>query len=116
MITKIINFPNIGGIDVEYFIGKSAKENFDIIDAAEPHHIWFHIAGQPSGHVIATIPESIDRKDRVYIIKQGAVLCKQYSKFASMKNVEIVYTFVKDLQKGDRLGSVIVQNEKTISI
>jgi len=33
-----------------------------------------------------------------------------------MKNVEIVYTFVKDLQKGDRLGSVIVQNEKTVTI
>ena len=116
MITKIINFPNIGGLDVEYFIGKSAKENFDIIDTAEPHHIWFHIAGQPSGHVIAAIPESLDRKDRVYIIKQGAVLCKQHSKFNSTKNVEIVYTFVKDLQKGDRLGSVIVQNEKTVTI
>jgi predicted ribosome quality control (RQC) complex YloA/Tae2 family protein len=116
MITKIINFPNIDDLDVEYFIGKSAKENFDIIDAAEPHHIWFHIAGQPSGHVIAAIPESLDRKDRVYIIKQGAVLCKQHSKFNSTKNMEIVYAFVKDLQKGDRLGSVIVKTEKTVII
>jgi hypothetical protein len=116
MITKVINFPKLGGIDVDYFIGKSAKENFEIIDAAEPHHIWFHIAGQPSGHVIAAMPELLDRKDRIYIIKQGAVLCKQYSKFTSMKNVEIVYAFVKDLQKGDRLGSVIVQNEKTVTI
>jgi predicted ribosome quality control (RQC) complex YloA/Tae2 family protein len=116
MITKIITFPNIGGLEVEYYIGKSAKENFDIIDLAEPHHIWFHIAGQPSGHVIAAIPDNLDRKARVYIVKQGAVLCKQYSKFASLKNVEIVYAFVKDLQKGDRLGSVTVQNEKTITI
>ena len=116
MITKIITFPNIGGLEIEYFIGKSAKENFEIIYAAEPHHIWFHIAGQPSGHVIASIPEDLDRKHRVYIVKQGAVLCKQYSKFACMKNVEIVYTFVKDLQKGDHLGSVTVQHEKTITI
>jgi predicted ribosome quality control (RQC) complex YloA/Tae2 family protein len=115
MITKVINFPNLG-LNVEYFIGKSAKENFEIIDSAEPHHIWFHISGEPSGHVIAALPEDLDRKDRVYIIKQGAVLCKQHSKFASMKNVEIVYAFVKDLQKGDRLGSVIVQNDKTVTI
>ena len=116
MITKIITFPGLGGLKVEYFIGKSAKENFEIIDAAEPHHIWFHIAGQSSCHVIASIPEDLDRKHRIYIVKQGAVLCKQHSKFASLKNVEIVYAFVKDLQKGHRVGSVAVQNEKTITI
>lgn len=116
MITKVVTFQNMRGLEVEYFIGKSAKENFEIIDAAEPHHLWFHIAGQPSGHVIAAIPEELDRKYRIYIVKQGAVLCKQYSKFASMKNVEIVYAFVKDLQKGDGLGSVTVQHEKTITI
>ena len=114
MIIKTINFPNIG--DVDYFIGKSAKENFDIIDSAEPHHLWFHIAGQSSGHVIAALPEDMDRKDRQYIMKQGAVLCKQYSKFASLKNVKIVYAFIKEIQKGDRLGGVIVKNEKIITI
>lgn len=116
MITKIINFPNVGGIDVEYSIGKSAKENSEIIDSAEPYHIWFHIAGQSSGHVVASVPEDLDRKERIYIVKQGAVLCKQYSKFTSMKNVEIVYAFVKDLKKGLLPGSVIVQNDKTITI
>lgn len=116
MITKIINFPNIGGINIEYFIGKSAKENFEIIDAAEPQHIWFHISDQPSGHVIAAIPEHMDRKDRIYIIKQGAVLCKQHSKFASMKNVEIVYAFVKDLEKGSKIGCVFIEDEKRLTI
>jgi predicted ribosome quality control (RQC) complex YloA/Tae2 family protein len=115
MIVKTITFPRLK-LDIDYFIGKSAKENFEIIDAAEPHHIWFHIAGQPSGHVIAAVPEYLDRKDRMYIVKQGAVLCKQHSKFVSMKNVEIVYAFVKDLQKGDREGSVVVQNEKMLAI
>jgi predicted ribosome quality control (RQC) complex YloA/Tae2 family protein len=115
MIEKKISFPRLN-LDVDYFIGKSAKENFEIIDAAEPHHMWFHVSGQSSCHVIAAIPEDLDRKDRLYIIKQGAVLCKQNSKFTSMKNVEIVYAFVKDIQKGDRLGSVIVQNEKRLTI
>lgn len=116
MIVKTIRFLALSGLNVDYFVGKSAKENFEIIDNAEPHHIWFHIAGQPSGHVIAAIPEGMDRNDRLYIIKQGAVLCKQHSKFASLKNVEIVYAFVRDLQKGEHLGSVIIQNEKTITI
>ena len=116
MITHVITFTQLGRLSVNYFIGKSAQDNFDIIDAAEPHHIWFHIDGEPSGHVVASIPENLDRKDAKYIIKQGAVLCKQYSKFKSEKKVSIVYTTIGKLQKGERIGSVIAEDTKTIAI
>jgi len=116
MIKHTISFPQVGGLSVDYFIGKSAKDNFDIIDNAENHHIWFHIEGQPSGHVIAAIPEGIDRKDTRYIIKQGAVLCKRHSKFKSETNVGIVYTTIDKLQKAYRIGSVIAEATKTVVI
>lgn len=114
-ISKTIHFDKLG-IDVEFIVGKSAKENFDIIDAASEHHLWFHIKGSPSSHVIACIPDNIDRKNVRYIVKQGAILCKQHSKYASAKNVEIIYTQVKNVEKMETMGSVSIQNEKMVVI
>ena len=102
--------------DVDFIVGKSAKENFEIIDAASDHHIWFHVKGCPSPHVIAYIEEKVDRKNMCYIVKQGAILCKQYSKYASVKNVEILYTRVCNIHKANMVGSVNIANEKTVVI
>lgn len=104
------------GVNMEYVIGKDAHENFDIIDDAEIYHWWFHIDGQSSGHVIAKTNEYIDKKMLRYVIKQGSVLCKQYSRYASMKNVKIVYARISDVEKTDKIGMVIVKNAKFIEI
>jgi predicted ribosome quality control (RQC) complex YloA/Tae2 family protein len=114
-ITKYINIPN-SNLTVEYIIGRTASDNFEIIDAAEEHHMWFHIEGQPSGHVIAVIDEQLDRKLMRSIIKQGAVACKQFSKYSSAKNVDIVYAKICDVKKTDIVGQVLVTNAKHITI
>jgi predicted ribosome quality control (RQC) complex YloA/Tae2 family protein len=105
-------------MSVEYFIGKNAKHNFELIDLAESHHIWFHVEGRPSCHVVAAIDQcSIqDRKALRQIIKRGAVLCKQRSKYASEKNLVITYARVSDVSKTDILGTVTVKNSKSITI
>jgi|TARA_B110000008_G_scaffold278186_1_gene321243 predicted ribosome quality control (RQC) complex YloA/Tae2 family protein len=114
-VSKIISFPKLH-IDVEYVIGKNAQENFEIIDDAEDHHIWFHVHGHSSSHVIAKLDDELNKKDLRYIIKQGAILCKQYSKLKSNKNVEIVYTTIENITKTEIPGSVITENEKKITI
>ena len=114
-ISKLIHFDKLG-IDVEYIVGKNAKENFEIIDDASENHLWFHIKGCPSAHVIACIEDNIDRKNVRYIVKQGAVLCKQHSKYANAKNVEVIYTRVCHVKKSDIMGSVTIENEKTVVI
>lgn len=114
-ISKLIHFDKLN-MDVEFIVGKNAKENFEIIDYASEHHLWFHVKGCSSSHVIACIDDNIDRKDMRYIIKQGAVLCKQHSKCASAKNVEILYTRVCNIQKSDIIGSVTIAHEKTVVI
>ena len=114
-ISKIISFPKLH-IDVEYVIGKNAEENFDIIDDAENHHIWFHVKGHSSSHVIAQLEIELSKKDFRYIIKQGAILCKQHSKLKSSKNVEIIYTIIGNITKTDVPGSVITSCEKSIVI
>ena len=104
--------------EIVYKIGGNAQENFDMIDAAQPNDIWFHVDNLPSEHVVASIPtdKKIDRKQLSKIIAQGAVLCKQYSKYASQKNLPIIYTRIKDLLKTEKVGCVIAQNQKVINI
>lgn len=114
-ISKIITIPKLN-IEVEFVVGKNAQDNFDIIDDAEPHHIWFHIEGHSSCHVIAKLEEPLDRKNVKYVIKQGAVLCKQHSKQNNQKNIPIVYTNIENVSKSDTPGSVIIKNQKTINI
>jgi predicted ribosome quality control (RQC) complex YloA/Tae2 family protein len=101
---------------LDYSIGTNAKENIEIVDQASPNDLWFHVDGLPSEHVVLSIPEglSIDRKQRLKIAKQGAVLCKQHSKYASHKNLAIVYTEIQYVTKTDVMGQVKITQSKTI--
>ena len=105
-------------IDVEFKIGINAKDNFDIIDLAEKHHLWLHNEKNSSCHVIANIPDTkFDHKIIKAIVTQGAILCKQHSKYASDKDVSIMYTQIEHVTKDDRtIGSVHVSKYKTITI
>ena len=114
-VQKTVDFPQLQ-ISVDYVVGKNAEENFEIIDDAEDYHIWFHIKGHPSSHVIAKLEHDLKKKDLRYIIKQGAILCKQYSKLASNKNVDVNYTTIKNITKTNIPGGVIIKNEKTVQI
>jgi len=103
--------------DVDFIVGKNAADNFDIIDDATSRDIWFHIENEPSGHIVAKMPEiELNKKQLRQIITQGAVVCKENSKFKSMKNVKIVFTYVENVVKMDIPGSVMLLKSKNISI
>jgi predicted ribosome quality control (RQC) complex YloA/Tae2 family protein len=97
-------------------IGENAQDNFDIIDQSEPSDIWFHVEGRPSCHVIATMPDTINKKEKHKIIKKGAELCKIHSKYKSEKKLKIVYTKIENVVKSEPVGSVLLSNEKYIEI
>jgi predicted ribosome quality control (RQC) complex YloA/Tae2 family protein len=101
---------------IEFYIGKNAKNNEEIIDLSKDDDIWFHVKDMPSCHVIAIISDDINKKDLKYIIKKGAFLCKYHSKYTNIKNLDIVYTKIKYVTKTDKEGSVNITNEKIISI
>ena len=110
----ILNIKNI----ITYTIGKNAQDNFNIIDESNPNDIWFHVEDRPSNHVIAKIPPNIniDKKMEKYIIKQGAILCKQYSKCKSESNVPIVFTKIHNVKKTSIIGSVETIDTKILFI
>lgn len=107
---------DIGQID--FLVGQNAQENHDLIDAADQQDLWFHVSGHPSCHVIGKIPEDIelDKSDIMKIVKQGAIICKSFSKFKSDKNVKIDYTLVKNVTKLKIQGSVSITYAKCITI
>ena len=103
---------------VSFVIGQCAADNFAAIDAASPDDIWFHAGGNESScHVIAEISGVVDKKQLHYIAKAGAVLCRQHTnRLKSAKNVEFIYTQVRNVAKTAIPGSVIATNTKSIRL
>jgi len=114
-ISKFIQCINC---DIVFNIGENSQDNFDLLDDSLDDDIWFHVNKHPSAHVIASIPldKKINKKQMGKIIIQGAVLCKQYSKYASEKNIEIIYTKVKFVKKTEIVGSVLLTTVGKIMI
>ena len=114
-ITKYIESIND---TIEYHVGQNAKDNFDIIDQSGPDDIWFHINQASSCHVVATIPseKKYDNKQLKKIAIQGALLCKQNSRYKSDPNISIMYTEIQHVEKTGTVGAVTVETYKTIII
>ena len=103
---------------IEFRVGQNAKENFDLIDDSEADDIWFHISQLPSCHVVASIPvdKNYDKNILKKIAVQGAVICKQFSKYKSEKVVHVMYTPIHHVIKTPTIGAVSVEQYKTIVI
>ena len=118
MKKETIYFQNLN-LEITYYIGKNAKDNFDVIDMGNPADIWFHIANCSSCHVVMILSTIENITSKIYntILKRGALLCKENTKkMVSLRNVDITYTTIQNVQKLKTLGSVHIQNAKTITI
>lgn len=102
--------------EIEFMIGENAKDNFSVIDRASAEDYWFHIQNESSCHVVALVPDGLDRKEKGYIIRKGAELCKINSRFRSMSRVEIVYTKIKNVTKTEVPGQVNIVDSKIIVV
>lgn len=119
MKTAQVYIPKINET-ITYTIGTNAQENFDIIDASNESDLWFHVNNMPSCHVVASIPDAqkYNHQEIFYIAKQGACICKQYSKYASQKKLPIIYSKISDITKSQtQIGAVTTNaNAKIIYI
>ena len=98
-------------------IGKNAEENWKLIDDASENDIWFHLDNYPSPHVILKIPVDYNlKKVPRKVLTRCANLCKIHSKYNNIKKINIIYTKIKNIKKGDHVGSVITQNTSSIVI
>ena len=98
-----------------FYIGKNKNENFEVIDNASVDDLWFHAKDESSCHVVCEMPDDINKKELKYIIKVGALLCKNNTnKLKNISNIEIIYTQIKNVTKTSIPGCVTTQNTKII--
>ena len=101
--------------ELVFYIGKKQSENFDVIDKGSLDDLWFHAKDESSCHVVCQMPDNMNKKDLRYVIKVGALLCKNNTnKLKSLKDVEIIYTTIKNITKTNVEGCVLTQNTKII--
>lgn len=108
-------YDEICNSELEIRIGQNAQDNWNIIDQANKHDMWFHLEGKPSCHVILQLPSHksvVNKKTLNYC----ANICKANSKFSNHKNIEVIYTEIKYITKGDDVGSVHTKKTKSITV
>ena len=117
MRIETVFFPNCK-LTIDYMIGLNAQDNFNIIDLGKPEDIWFHVSDLPSCHVIACISQEdkLTKKEIQTIVKRGAFICKQNSKYTDVPKLQITYTKLMNIQKSTPVGSVITTNTKTVEV
>jgi hypothetical protein len=99
--------------DVEYIVGEIPQDNFDMIDKSHGDDIWFNVQGFSVGNVVVRIyGMNLDKKQLRQIILQGAILCKQQSKYYFMSNLVVLYNSVNKLVKTESIGIVISKDSK----
>lgn len=114
---ELIQISGMNTDPIEFWVGISSQDNFRIIDNSHENDLWFHVIGRPSCHVIAKTGHlKLSKTELLKIAKQGAILCKKNSKYKSINNLEIVYTFVKNITKTETIGSVMITSEKKLKI
>ena len=100
---KTIDFENS-----KIIIGQNAKENWDLLDNNEKF-LWFHLKSFPSCHVII-LNENPDETT----IQKAAELCKENTKYKSLKNIKVNYTPIKNIKKSKEVGSVEFKSNKKV--
>jgi predicted ribosome quality control (RQC) complex YloA/Tae2 family protein len=89
-------------------IGKSAKENWEILEESKPTDLWFHLDSKSSPYVI--IEKNENQTIGQDIIVKCAKLCKSYSKDKKSTRCSVIYCPISNLKKGKAVGSVLLTN------
>jgi len=96
-------------------IGQSAQENWDLIDSAHALDLWFHLEKFSSPHLILHMHMHDIPSNK--IIYECAQMVLENSKYKNLKNIYVIYTFIKHVKKdSSKVGSVFTSNTKKIKL
>ena len=84
---------------MEYEVGKNAEDNWRIVKESEDNWLWFHLNSFPSAHLVIK-----DENPPTEYILKAANIIKNNSKYKHIKNIKIVYTHIKNLRLGEKVG------------
>lgn len=90
-------------------IGQNAEDNWKILKEAKQNYIWFHLDNLSSPYVILQELIKDSTKDQIY---EAALACKENSKYKNIPQVTVIYTEVKNIKKGSKVGQAIIKSNK----
>jgi predicted ribosome quality control (RQC) complex YloA/Tae2 family protein len=94
-----------------YVIGKSAQDNWRIINNADKNYYWVHANNVPSSHIIIEIDIPIDSE-----IEYACNLCKNQTKIVKDSKIEYIVTQIKNIKLGSKPGEVYFKDKSLIKI
>lgn len=105
-----------------FWVGENAQDNWNLLTSAKKENmnwLWFHLDKFSSAYVVlcATRKQLITGNGTPKkIIKMAAGLCKQNGKFRDIPKVTVIYTELRNIKKGSKVGQVVVSSNKTNKI
>ena len=91
-------------------LGQSAKENWSLLDNAREHHIFLHLRSFPSGYVII----EYEKDHTSFMIYTAAEICKDNSKYKSLRDVKVDWCKCGNLEKTDKIGEVYFKSNRLV--
>jgi predicted ribosome quality control (RQC) complex YloA/Tae2 family protein len=91
-------------------LGQNATENWELLDAAKEHHIFFHLASFPSCYVILECDTNVSLE----MIQIAANICKNGTKYRNLNFIKVDYCRCDNIYKGDKVGSVHYHSNRKV--
>lgn len=90
-----------------FYIGKNARENWNMLNCAEGHDMWIHLKDCSSCYVIVVMKELMEMS--MDDIMYACMLCKSHSRMKNeKKKVKCCYTEVRNVNKGRCVGQAVI--------
>ncbi len=93
-------------------VGKSSKENWNLIDESKSCDIWLHLKDVPSSHVIISMNKKYKKNNSMMnnCIEYASRLCciQSSNKIKDKNKVAIIYIKRKYVKKGNVEGEAIL--------
>ncbi|MBI5178864.1 MAG: NFACT family protein [Nitrospinae bacterium] len=100
----------------EMLVGRSGRENDELVRKSNGNDLWFHVRDFPGSHVVVRTGKKTDVPSGT--IAEAARLALKHSSRARDGKGTVVYTFIKHVKKPKNAppGSVLVTREKTVQV
>ena len=93
-----------------YKIGTNAAENWGLLAAASQEDYFFHLSAFPSAYVILQHRRELTED----MIRTGARLCKEATKYRHYRNLKVDYCPCSNLEKGESMGEVEYKSNRKV--
>jgi hypothetical protein len=102
---------------VQFYIGENAPDNWHLFEKSKKineNYIWFHLNSFASPYIIMYATMDQIKIGRDCYLNYAASLCLENSNYSYLKDTKIIYSELKKLTKGNKIGEIIVSGKRKL--